>query len=93
MSEEEKEIKHWTIILLDRPRLDFLDQIGKDAIFSTGHRLSYNVILRALVDAAMDLGLSGEGVGSFEAFKKVVRDKLMIAHSQKTGLVPKHSAD
>jgi hypothetical protein len=55
--------------MIDRRELDFLDKLAKDALFSTGRKLSYNQILRALIDFAMDLGVSGEKINSFEAFK------------------------
>lgn len=65
-----KEINaHRVITMLNREELEFLDKLGKDALFSTGHKLSYNEILRTLIDFSMELGLSGSQAVSGEALK------------------------
>lgn len=66
----ESKIKHRVIALLERKELEFLDKLGKDALFSTGHKLSYNQIIKGLVELAMEIGLSGENVRSTEDLKK-----------------------
>ncbi len=63
-------IKHRVITMLDRQEMEFLDKLGKDALFSTGHKLSYNEILEGLIDTAMESGISGENVNSVNSFKK-----------------------
>jgi len=74
---KEKKLKdnltHRVITMLDRREVEFLDKLGKDSLFSTGHKLSYNEILKGLVDTAIDAGLSGEGIDSEAGFK----DKLL----------------
>ncbi len=60
---------HRVITMLDRQEMEFMDKLGKDSLFSTGHKLSYNEILKGLIDTAMETGVSGERVGSLEAFK------------------------
>ena len=60
---------HRVITMLDRNEIDFLDKLGKDALFSTGHKLSYNDILKGLIDFAIDIGLSGENAASFQELK------------------------
>jgi len=60
---------HRVITLLDRKEMEFLDKLGKDALFSTGHKLTYNEILRGLVDLALETGVSGEKVDSSETLK------------------------
>lgn len=62
--------KHRVIAMLDREELEFLDKIGKDALFSTGHKLSYNEILKGLIDFARELGLSGEKINSINSLKQ-----------------------
>jgi hypothetical protein len=37
--EKQSNIKHRVITMLDRDELEFLDKLGKDALFSTGHKL------------------------------------------------------
>ena len=69
----QKQIKcHRVITSLDRSEVDFLDKLGKDALFSTGHKLSYNEILRGLIDFAMQIGISGENIGSRDELKEKI---------------------
>ncbi len=60
---------HRVITMLERGEVEFLDKLGKDALFSTGHKLSYNEILKGLIDVAMETGVSGEKVDNLDAFK------------------------
>lgn len=70
-----KSSKHRVITMLDRGEVDFLDKLGKDALFSAGHKLSHNVILRGLIDFAIEMGLSGENIDSVEKLKeKLLRE-------------------
>lgn len=66
---------HRVITMLDRQEMDFLDKLGKDALFSTGHKLSYNEILKGLIDFAMEIGLSGEKIDSPKTLKERVLQK------------------
>lgn len=67
---------HRVITMLDRKEMDFLDNLGKDALFSTGHKLSYNDILRGLIDFAIEAGISGQKIDSAEALKIVMLKNL-----------------
>ncbi|MDD5595469.1 MAG: hypothetical protein PHY94_04395 [Candidatus Omnitrophica bacterium] len=74
-----KDIKHRVITMLDRKELDFLDKLGKDALFSTGHKLSYNEILRGLIEFSIEIGLSGKQVDSEKKFKeKIIQQTLAL---------------
>lgn len=78
MKNETKKIDtHRVITMLDRQEIDFLDKLGKDALFSTGHKLSYNEILRGLIDFAMDIGLSGEKIDSEQGLKEKIFKKTL----------------
>ncbi|MBU1125516.1 MAG: hypothetical protein KKC84_05790 [Candidatus Omnitrophica bacterium] len=70
--EEKAAIKHRVITMLDRQEVDFLDKLGKDALFSTGKKLTHNDILKTLVNLARELGLSGEDIDSPETLKKIL---------------------
>ncbi len=74
------ELTHRVITMLDRHEMDFMDKLGKDALFSTGHKLSYNEILKGLIDFAMESGVSGENIKSFAALKEK-----MLEHVRKVG--------
>ena len=75
---------HRVIAALNRDQVDFLDRLGKDALFSAGVKLSRTEILSAMVNVFRRLELSGEGVASrdelelriVDAMKKLRRDAL-----------------
>lgn len=64
-----KTLKHRVIALLDRRELEFLDKLGKDSLFSTGHKLCYNKIIKALIAFAMEMKINGENISSIDALK------------------------
>jgi hypothetical protein len=68
---------HRVITMLDREEMDFLDKLGKDALFTTGHKLTYTEILKGLIDFAKDMGLNGERVGSLNAFKQKMLQQIV----------------
>ena len=69
-------VTHRVITMLGRQELDYLDKLGKDALFSTGHKLSYNDILRGLIDFAMEAGISGEKIDSANSLKERLLQQL-----------------
>lgn len=82
MKEEKAKIaNHRVITMLNRREMDFLDKMGKDALFTTGHKLSYNDILKGLIDFAMDTGITGENIDSFQALEEKLKSELK-AHIQ-----------
>jgi hypothetical protein len=86
MDKQEKKVDtHRVITMLDRDELEFLDKLGKDALFSTGHKLSYNEILKGLIDFAKDIGIKGDEAGSLTAFKKLMMQQIVSKlHDQNT---------
>ena len=69
-------VTHRVITMLGRQELDYLDKLGKDALFSTGHKLSYNDILRGLIEFAMEAGISGEKIDSANSLKEKLLQQL-----------------
>ena len=67
---------HRVITMLNRDELEFLDKLGKDSLFSTGHKLSYNEILKGLIDFAMETEVSGEKIDSLETFKQKLSEEI-----------------
>ena len=61
---------HRVIASLKRDQVDFLDKIGKDALFSSGVKLSRTQILAAMVNVLKRLNLTGEGIRSPEQFEQ-----------------------
>jgi len=78
-------VTHRVITMLGRQEMDYLDKLGKDALFSTGHKLSYNDILRALIDFAMEAGISGEKIDSAQSFKEKLTRQLSKLEIKKGG--------
>ena len=74
--DEMEVMRHRVITMLDRHELEFLDKLGKDALFSTGHKLSYSEILKWLIDFAMEIGLTGENVNAKEKLKEKLLQKI-----------------
>jgi len=68
-------IYHRVIAMFDRRQVDFLDKLGKDALFTTKHKLSHNDILKALIDFAIEINLSAEGVKSEQELKEKIKEK------------------
>lgn len=55
---------HRVVTFLDRSQVDYLDKLGKDALFSTGVKFPRTRIISALIDLARRVNLSGEGLRS-----------------------------
>ncbi len=55
---------HRVITFLTRDELDFLDKIGKDALFSAGAKLSRSKVISAIVNVMRKLDIDGCGLGS-----------------------------
>ena len=72
---------HRVITFLDRAQVDFLDQLGKDALFTTGSKLSRTKIIQAMVDALMKANISGKGVGSDRELEKKIVSMLGNTHA------------
>lgn len=71
---------HRVVASLDREQIDFLDKIGKDALFSVGTKLSRTTILSAMVDALKKLDISGEGITS----KKALEERILELIRERT---------
>jgi hypothetical protein len=50
------------VTFLNRQEVDFLDKIGKDALFSNGLKLSRSKIISWMVDFMKKLDLNGEHI-------------------------------
>ena len=65
MKKENQKINTGRIVaFLTREEIDFIDKLAKDALFSTGHKLTRSDIVRALIDAIRVKEINGEGVRS-----------------------------
>ncbi len=66
---------HRVIALLSREQVDFLDQVGKDALFSTGRKLSRTKIISALVELIRSLDIDGRGIRDIEDLKEKIYER------------------
>lgn len=64
---------HRVITFLGREELDFLDRIGKDALFSTKTKLSRSKIISAIVNVIRKLDIDGQDIHS----KKELEAKIL----------------
>ncbi|MBI4355333.1 MAG: hypothetical protein HY597_02630 [Candidatus Omnitrophica bacterium] len=72
---------HRVIAALNREQVDFLDKLGKDALFSSGVKLSRTEILSAMVDILRKLRVSGEGLASRDGLE----ERILAAMKQSKG--------
>lgn len=55
---------HRVVTFLDRNQVDYLDKLGKDALFSTGVKFPRTRVISSLIDLLRKVNLSGEGLRS-----------------------------
>ena len=76
MPNNSHEHAHRVIAALNRDQVDFLDRLGKDALFSAGVKLSRAEILSAMVNVFRRLELNGEGVVSGDELELRIVDAM-----------------
>jgi len=65
-----KEPMQRVVAFLKRDEVDFLDKLGKDALFSTGLKLSRTKLIAWLIDFAQKLNINGKGIKSENDLEK-----------------------
>lgn len=88
MDEELKEnnggIKAGRVVVnLTREELEFIDNIGRDALFTTGKRLTNNKIIRAFINVMKEIKIKGDGLYSSEELKNRILIKLGVRKEQR----------
>ena len=71
-TEQVKQV-HRVVAFLDRTHVDYLDKMGKDALFSTGVKFPRTRVIAAMIDLLQKLNLSGEGIRT----EKDLEDRLV----------------
>jgi len=61
------------VTFLNRKEVDFLDKLGKDALFSTGAKLSRAKLIAWLVDFIKHLRINGENIKTEDDFENRIR--------------------
>ena len=73
---------HRVVTFLDRDQVDYLDKLGKDALFSTGVKFPRTRIISALIDLLRKLNMSGEGLRSEQDLEERLVQKLSSGSSE-----------
>lgn len=73
---EKEEMAQRVVTFLTRDEVDFLDKLGKDALFSTGTKLSRAKLISWLVEFLEELHINGEGIKSENDFENRIREVL-----------------
>lgn len=71
------------VTFLNREEVDSLDRLGKDALFSTGIKLSRTKIIAWLVDFMQQLKINGQNIKSEKDFMQRIKGSL-----EREGSVP-----
>lgn len=67
---------HRVVTFLDRQQVDYLDKLGKDALFSTGVKFPRTRVISALIDLLRKVNVSGEGLRSDQDLEERLLKKL-----------------
>ncbi len=62
------------VAFLTREQIDFIDKVGKDALFSTGKKLSRTEIIQAIVEAARKLNVTGKDIKTGDELEERIRE-------------------
>ena len=74
MKRTHAEVKNQRVVtFLNRGEVDFLDKIGKDALFSSGMKLSRAKLIAWLVDIIIGLDIDGEGLRTESDFEDRIK--------------------
>jgi len=73
---------HRVIALLDRDQIDYLDELGKDALFLAGHKLSRTKIISYLIDFAKEVGFTGKNIKTEEDFWERISERMEANYEQ-----------
>ena len=69
------------VTFLNRDEVDFLDKLGKDALFSTGLKLSRAKLIAWFIDFIEGLKINGKGIKSENDLEKRIAHSLQIHKS------------
>lgn len=74
------------VTFLSREQLDFLDKVGKDALFLRGMKLSRAQILSQLVDLMMELGVDMKKINlKKETLEQGIMDTIRTINADYSG--------
>ncbi len=62
MKDQKNHSKARLVAMISRNEMDFIDKIGKDALFSTGRKLSRTDVISAIIDVMHEFPMTGKGI-------------------------------
>ena len=77
---------HRVITFLTRDELDFLDKIGKDALFSAGAKLSRSKVISAIVNVMRKLNIDACGLSSKKELEHRIIKAMKNIEEKKGGI-------
>jgi len=69
-----QEKRERVVTFLNRDEVDFLDKLGKDALFSTGLKLSRTKLIAWLVNFMKELNINGQEIRSEKDFINRIKE-------------------
>lgn len=75
---KEGNMEQRVVTFLNRSEVDFLDKLGKDALFSTGIKLSRAKLIAWLIYFLEKLRLNGKGIKSEQDLENKITEALKI---------------
>jgi len=64
------------IAMIHRKEMDLIDRIGKDALFTTGRKLSRADVVSAILSAVAQLGINGKNINSEEELREYIEEAI-----------------
>ncbi|MBN3038654.1 MAG: hypothetical protein JW869_04465 [Candidatus Omnitrophica bacterium] len=84
---------HRVITFLTREELDFLDKLGKDALFSAGIKLSRSKIISAIVNVVRKLNIDACGLRSKRQLEARIMETIKEINKNSEGRSNKKNED
>ena len=86
LHESNGERKERVITFLNRDEVDFLDKIGKDALFSSGAKVSRAKLIAWVVDMLKGLGVDGQNLRSEDDLEARIVELLKDKEASERGV-------
>ncbi|MCX7661941.1 MAG: hypothetical protein N2Z79_04580 [Candidatus Omnitrophica bacterium] len=74
MKETKEKQMQRVVTFLNREELDFLDKLGKDALFSTGLKISRAKLISWIIEFLIKLNLDGKNLKNLEDLEEKIRE-------------------
>jgi len=78
-----KKSKARLIAMISRQDMDFIDRVGKDALFSTGKKLSRTEVVSAILSAVAQLPIHGKNIHSEAELREYIQKAIEAKANEK----------